>query len=139
MKILIPSENNRVAPRFCAANNFMVFDILDNGEIKDKKIIDVSGKGNFEKAKFVKELKIDIVLCLGIENWIYYYLTGFGIRVLPGINGDIETVINALIFGRLSFCPFPEYGFKVIPGRRHRRGWMEHMGFHDGHFKNRYI
>ena len=139
MKVLIPIENERVAPRFSAASYFAVFDILDNAEVKEKKIIDVSSKGAFEKAKFAKDEKIETVISLGIEDWIYHYLTGFNIKVIPGISGNVDDIVKRLITKHLQFYPFPLYGFKVIPGGRYRRRMKCHRGFHNGHFKNRFM
>ena len=117
----------------------MIFEILKDNGVKNKNIIDVSSKGSFEKAKFVKDLKIDTVICLGIENWIFHYLTGFGIDVFAGIEGNIDIIINRLLTGRLQHRPFPIYSFKVIPRGRYRRGMKGHRWFYDGHFNHRFM
>ena len=138
MKVLIPVDNERVAPRFGTANNFVLFEI-NNGKFEEKGIVDVKSKGVFEKAKFIKDGKIDSVLCLGIENWIFHYLSGFNIKVIPGVNGMVKDVIKNFVSGKLQSGPFPGYGFTIFQRGRCRRGRKVYGSFNNSHFRNRFI
>ena len=139
MKVLIPIENDRITPRFISAKTFRVFEINESGVIKGKSDIDVSSMGSFEKARLVRKEKIDIVICLGIENWIYHYLTGFNIKVIVGIAGDAEEVIKNLTDGKLQIYGLPLYGCRILPVRRHGKRWKRGRKFNHGHFGNRFM
>jgi len=139
MKVLIPVDNERVAPRFGTAKRLLVFEIDNNGIREEEDVIDVKSKGAFEKAKLIKDGKIDAVVCLGIENWIFHYLNGFKIKVFPGVNGMVKDVIARFASGNLKSIPIPVYGFTVIQRGMYRRGRKGHGVYHNGHFRNRFI
>ncbi len=133
MKIAIPDLNGRIAPRFGVSCKIKIFNGT-NSEYAVEESIDVSGLSPFDKAKLIKDKKIEALICLGIENWIYHYLVGHNIKVIPGVTGFIDEIADRFFRGCLKMQGILDYGRPRIVRRRGRGGRRGHRGFRNTFF-----
>ncbi len=121
VKIAIPLFNNRIAPRFGCTKEIAFIEI-NNNEIIKEDIIDVSNlRPDSLPVKFA-ELKIEAVICGGINKNFQQMLHENGIKLIWGIIGDYKEVIKLYLNNQLQsnedFC----YRGRNGRGCRHRAG-----------------
>jgi predicted Fe-Mo cluster-binding NifX family protein len=123
MKIALPVANGRVAPRLGAAELFIVIEAEEQKETNrcEHTLSDMSP---IEKTRFLKQQLIDVLICMGIEMGLYNYLAIFGVRIIPGVSGDVEQIIRLFLSGHLMPGPVPAMGMRIRKrgGHRGRRG-----------------
>ncbi len=118
-KITLPRLGERIAPRLGIAHEFVVV-IIEQGEVYQRKSLDLSGYTPLLKMRCLREEGVNILICAGIERMFWGYLTGFGIQVIPGITGPIDEALNRYLSGNLSPGQAPGFGPRVRG--RHGRG-----------------
>lgn len=123
MKIALPVFNGRVAPRFGMADTLLVLHLM-NGIFTKREELELQGMSPIEKARLLKQQEIKVLICMGIEMGLYHYLSVFGVRVFPGIHGDVEEVLELYLTGHLSPGPMPGPCFRM----RMRKGHMRRHG-----------
>ncbi|MDF2632192.1 MAG: GCAxxG family protein [Caproiciproducens sp.] len=113
MKIAVTTQGNQVFQHFGKCPAFSLFSI-ENGEIKEKTIIDASQNGHAALAGFLKDSGVDVVICGGIGGGAKQMLSSTGIKLISGIEGNIEDAVNAYLSGNLSdmggACNHEEHG-----------------------------
>lgn len=113
MKIAVTTQGNQVFQHFGKCPAFSLFSI-ENGEIKEKTIIDASQNGHSALAGFLKDSGVDVVICGGIGGGAKQMLSSTGIKLISGIEGNIEEAVNAYLSGNLSdmggACNHEEHG-----------------------------
>ena len=120
MKVAIPYWNNRISPVLDTAENFKMVDVEKGKPVKDE-FINLGEKSLSDKAEYFKKRHISIILCGAVSEYFHNLILARGIKVVPWLTGDIESVLEAFICNN----PF-EPGF-IMPGckgcrrRRHRR------------------
>ena len=127
MKIAIPDTNGNVSPRFETCNRIKIFESDTDAANYKEKTIEVSDLSPFEKARLLRKEGVDSLICLGIENWIYHYLTGFNIRVVFGVSGKTAEIAEDFLKGKIHRVINCNYSVPVIMKRRGR--------WHHGHCK----
>lgn len=100
MRIAIPYENGVICPGFGRAPQFMIFDLGPDG-VKEKVVVDVNCSGHDALAEFMAAQDVQAVLCAGIGHGALVALAREGIDVVPGVTGEPEAAIDALINGTL--------------------------------------
>jgi predicted DNA-binding protein (UPF0251 family)/predicted Fe-Mo cluster-binding NifX family protein len=104
MKIAVTYEAGQVFQHFghCAA--FALYHVED-GNIVSNSIVPTNGTGHGALAGFLKDLGVDTLICGGIGQGARDALGQAGIRVYPGVQGDVEIQVRALLQGTLQFDP----------------------------------
>jgi predicted Fe-Mo cluster-binding NifX family protein len=131
-KAAFATWENRVAPVFDVAREVRLVE-ADGGRIvrESRKLLPGDLPG--EKALRLAELGVDTLVCGGISRGILAIVTGYGIRVIPFIAGDLRQVIEAWLGGTLNGNEF------AMPGcwRRGRRPFSGAPGtFEEERFMN---
>jgi len=104
MKIAIPCQDGMVFPHFGRSEYFLVEETED-GKILNKEIIDNGGNTHAAIAAYLDGLKIDIILCGGMGNPMLERMTGFGIDVYMGCQGNAEEILHQYLDGTLKNDP----------------------------------
>jgi len=100
-KILIPLYGNDVAPRFDLATEALIT-LGDGSPEKGKEKIIVLTQSSAEKlCHLILTEEIETVICSGIEDEYYQYLTWKKIRVLDSVIGPWELVLRRFYEGQL--------------------------------------
>ena len=118
MKTVIPVFKNRVSPVFDWCSNLLVVEIKSGREMGRSNVA-AADTDPVHQADQLVELKAGTVVCGGIGEILLGLIEANHIRVIPGVSGDIDDVLAALIAEEL---PHPRF---MMPGcgahlRQHR-------------------
>jgi len=100
-KILIPLYGNDIAPRFDLATEVLITDLDENSENREEKIVVLPQASAEQLCSLVITEEVDVVVCSGIEEEYYQYLTWKRVRVLDSVIGPRESVLERFYKGRL--------------------------------------
>lgn len=100
MLIAVPYENENVYPHFGKAPAFALFPV-EHGLLSGMRIVSPAGSGHALLSEFLKEKKVDIVLCGGIGEPAKKLLNDASIRVIPGVRGNAIRAVGAFLGGIL--------------------------------------
>lgn len=100
MKIAIPNDSGKVAVHFGRAPKFTIVEIED-GEVIEKKEIDNPGHKPGYLPKFFNEKGIEIMIASGIGKRAISLFDKFNVKVISGVEGEIEEVIDKYLEGEL--------------------------------------
>lgn len=100
-KILITIVEDEVAPRFDLATEVLISMLGENGAILENKTMVLAR----ESAEYLCELilaeEVQVVICGGIEEEFYDYLTWKKVRVVDSVMGPWERALDRLRSGDL--------------------------------------
>ena len=101
MKILITTQRDFVAQRFDLTAEVVIANV-ENGQLVGKPRAIIMDRPSAEDlCNMIMEENIAIVICGGIEDRHYQFLTWKKIRVIDFIIGDYETALQQAIAGKL--------------------------------------
>jgi len=107
MKIAISTDSEKVSEHFGRCPEFTIIEIEDN-KVKDRKIISNPGHLTGFLPKFLKEQGVSYVIAGGAGSRAQELFKQFDIKLITGIQGKIDVVINDFIQGRIKqgtdFC-----------------------------------
>ncbi len=122
MKIAISTDLGRVSEHFGRCPEFTIVEIEGN-KIKNKKVIENPGHMTGFLPKFFKEQGVSYVIAGGAGFRAQELFEQFGIKLITGIQGEINGVIKSFIKGEIKqgkdFCEPGEgrgYGIKKEDG-----------------------
>ena len=104
MKIAVTYEDGQVFQHFGHSENFKIYDV-ENKEIKSSKIVNTNGSGHGALAGFLQEQQVSILICGGIGGGARMALAQAGIELYPGVSGDADACVEALLSGSLEYNP----------------------------------
>ncbi len=101
MKIAIPYFKGEVAPCFDVASHFFIYQTEENGGYNKHplKIDNVSG---IENVRRLRNEKIDVLICGGINDKFKYMLETTGVQVISRITGWTDSAFKAFLKGEIS-------------------------------------
>ncbi len=100
MKIAIATDSGDVSEHFGRCPEFTVVEIEDNKVIK-KEIIKNPGHATGFLPKFFKEKKVNYVIAGGAGFRAQQLFEEFEIKLIMGVQGEIDDIINDFIKGEL--------------------------------------
>jgi len=138
--LAIPVWNDRVSTTFDFARKLLVVEADGEREVSRKEV-PLGDEPVERKARRIRDLAVQVVLCGAISRPFAEAVSQAGIRVIPYVSGEVDSVLAAHLCGRLAEPRF------LQPGRgpgargrwRHRAGgcsgrgrWREedNHGFH---------
>jgi predicted Fe-Mo cluster-binding NifX family protein len=101
MKIAIPIFQNMIAPRFCYATSFAVFELDSDGESKRVQDLNLLGCDWVDKLDRLTESGVGVLLCSGFNRSFLPKAESVGIEVVAGLAGAPEEIVRALFEQRL--------------------------------------
>lgn len=97
MIIALASEGNRIAERFVRASEFAVYEV-DFGRVGGRSTVIPGGR---ETGSFLRECKVDLVICGRIGLRSRQRLMEEGIKFFGGVSGPVERALSAYLDGSL--------------------------------------
>ncbi len=123
MKIAISTDSRKVSEHFGRCPEFTIIEIEEN-KIKNKKVIENPGHMTGFLPKFLKEQGVSFVIAGGAGVRAQELFKQFGIKLITGIQGEINKVIKSFIKGEIKqgkdFCsPGKGKGYGIKKGDGH--------------------
>ena len=104
MRIAVTYDNGEVFPHFGRTSEFKLYDV-DNGTIVNEQILSSNGFGHGSLVGILKEAQVDLLICGGIGMGARMAFSEAGIALCPGVSGNTDEVVRALINSELDFDP----------------------------------
>lgn len=104
MKIAVTIENGNVFGHFGHSKQFKIYEVSEN-KVTGARIVDTNGSGHGALAGFLTDLSVDTLICGGIGGGARAALSQAGIRLYPGVTGNADAQVQALLDGTLQFDP----------------------------------
>jgi len=100
-KVLICLYGNDVAPRFDLTTEVFIASIGPDNRIEDEKSVMLPRASAEELCHMILTADIQTVICCGIEEEYYQYLTWKRIHVFDSVIGTCDRVLEAFTMGTL--------------------------------------
>lgn len=104
MKIAVTYENGQVFQHFGHCENFKIYEV-ENKEVKSAEVMSAVGSGHGALADFLHLNGVNVLICGGIGGGARTALAEAGIQLYPGVVGDADAMVSALLNGTLAFNP----------------------------------
>ena len=104
MKIAVTYENGQIFQHFGHTEQFKLYEAAD-GKITHAEVVDTNGSGHGALAGFLMQHGVDTLICGGIGGGARAALGESGIEFYPGVTGDADQNVTALLAGKLYFNP----------------------------------
>lgn len=104
MILAVAYENGSVFQHFGHCTQFKLYEI-ENTAVCREQIVTATGSGHGALAGFLQANQVDTLLCGGIGTGARSALAQAGIRLYPGVQGNADESVRALLAGRLQFDP----------------------------------
>ena len=101
MKILITVQDNNVAPRFDQATEVIIVEYDGERRIAPPRTIILPHRSAEDLSDLIVKEGIDCLICGGIEERNYQFLSWKKVRIIDFVIGDIATVLNNFLAGTL--------------------------------------
>ena len=121
MIIALPVFQNEISSVFDFACELLIIQVDQNKEVHRQSFHCQEDDQN-TKIQLLIEHKVQLLICGAVSNFIFNRLTGYNIKVIPNISGDINSVLNAFMNNRLNEPTFQLPGCKMGKGFKHRYG-----------------
>jgi len=110
-RIAIPIFQARISPVLDACNRLMIVDIGQGKEIQRTEVSLVK-MSRRERMEAISRWQVDKIICAGVSELMCSYIAGQGVRLISGIAGEPDKIIDAYIHNRLDQECF------LMPGRK---------------------
>ena len=96
MRIAISTFNGKISPRFDVAPVLRLYEIKKR-KITDEKEISCEGWNDMERVQRLKEMRVEILVCGGIPNYLFETLVNNHISVFPWVTGNVQDVLKKFL------------------------------------------
>jgi predicted Fe-Mo cluster-binding NifX family protein len=106
----VPLHGADVAPRFCSADQFMIAE-LDGDQICHVRRLTIPEEAWSVRLKLLSAAGVRVLLCGGFNRSFLPVAESLGIRVIAGLAGEAERLIDAFLrdeLERFQFLPCRE-------------------------------
>jgi predicted Fe-Mo cluster-binding NifX family protein len=101
-KILITLYNNDVAPRFDLTTEVLISSSPGrDGSVDENKTIVLAHESTEDLCQLILSEEVDVVICGGIEETFFEYLSWKRVKVLDSVAGPWERALDRVRAGRL--------------------------------------
>lgn len=102
MVLAVSYEDGKVFEHFGHTKQFKLYEIWD-GKIEDTAVVQPFEEGHDAMAYFLADYNVDALICGGIGEGARNALDHFQIRIMAGVKGEADAVVEEFIAGRLVF------------------------------------
>ena len=102
LKILIPINENDVAPRFDMATEALIVTGLNQAGATHKKMVVLPSASAEKLCQLIITERVQVVICSAIEEDYFQYLTWKKIKVLDSVIGSSQKALERFIAGKLT-------------------------------------
>ena len=117
--LAVPLHGNEVAPRFCSADEFMIAEV-DGERICHVQRLTIPQEAWPRRLERLSTAGVRILLCGGFNRSFLPVAEGLGMRVISGLAGKADQVIEAFLRDEFEQFRFVPHG---IGGGNRGRGW----------------
>ena len=121
MRVAIPVWEGRISPVFDTAKRISIVDV-DKGIIASQFIIPFQENFIPRRAVILTRWRINILICGGVSAYLARLVAAQGIRVVPGIRGEVDEVLKAFCRGNISSSQYVMPGWRGWRRKRYQRG-----------------
>ena len=100
-KILITLWESNVAPRFDLATEVLISSLGENGSVEQNRTIVLAHASTEDLCQLILTEEVNVVICGGIEEEFFDYLTWKKVRVLDSVMGPWERALERFREGQL--------------------------------------
>ena len=100
MKIAVSYANGEVFQHFGKTEFFKIYE-AEGKRILSGQVVPTDGIGHEALAEFLKGLGVEVVICGGLGDGAMAALTGAGIEVCSGAEGDTDLAVDSYLKGKL--------------------------------------
>jgi predicted Fe-Mo cluster-binding NifX family protein len=100
MKIAIATDNNYVSAHFGRCPSYTIAEIYNNA-IKTKETIDNPGHEPGRIPEFLNSIGVNVIIAGGMGPRAVGFFQDFNIKVIVGISGNVDDVIQSYLSGNL--------------------------------------
>ena len=100
-KILIILIESEVAPRFDLATEVLISSLGEDGSIVENKTMVLAHESPEDLCQLILTEEVNVVICGGIEEEFFDYLTWKRVRVLDSVMGPWERALDSFRSGDL--------------------------------------
>lgn len=104
MKVAVTYENGQVYQHFGHTEQFKIYTV-ENGAVQSSKIVSSIGSGHGALSGFLQNQGVSALICGGIGGGARLALKEAGIVLYPGVTGDADQCVAALLSNTLAFNP----------------------------------
>ena len=101
-KIIIPLYGNDIAPRFDLATEVMITKLDEDRKDREEKIVVLSQASAEQLCHLILTEAVDVVICSGIEEEYYQYLTWKRVQVIDSVIGPWKLALDHFLKNRLN-------------------------------------
>lgn len=101
MKIAVSYANGEVFQHFGKTEFFKIYE-TEGKRILSGQVVPTDGIGHEALAEFLKGLGVEVVICGGLGDGAMAALTGAGIEVCSGAEGDTDLAVDSYLKGQLA-------------------------------------
>jgi len=133
MKVGVAAYKGAVANRIDFSDSIKVYRIQEEKPLLEREL-KLPKTNPLSDVNTVLSSGIDVLICGAINGFFYRMLAGNGVKVLPWVLGDVDSVLKSYVDGRLQpSLPIPR-GFGMGPPTRFcgRGRWRRGRGFGGG-------
>ena len=100
-KILITLWEGNVAPRFDLATEVLISSIGEDGTVQENKTFVLAHASTEDICKMILSEEVTVVICGGIEEEYFEYLTWKKVQVFDSVMGPWESALERFRAGKL--------------------------------------
>lgn len=104
LRIAVTFENEMIFQHFGHCEQFKIYDV-ENNEITFSKIVPTNGSGHGALAGFLSANQVDVLICGGIGGGAKNALSQTGIKLYPGVQGNVDEAVKLFLENNLSYNP----------------------------------
>ena len=104
MIIAVTYENGQVFQHFGHCEQFKLYQ-AEEGKVLSSQVVSAVGSGHGALAGFLQAHQVDALICGGIGGGARTALAQAGIQLYPGVSGQADAQVEALLAGSLDFDP----------------------------------
>ncbi len=100
-RVLVVLYGNDVAPRFDLATEVLIASVVTDGKVEETKILVLPQASAEKLCHMILTEDVQAVICGGIEDEYYQYLTWKRVKVFDSVAGPYELALEKLGTGAL--------------------------------------
>ena len=136
MKVAVTYEDGKVFQHFGHTEQFKIYTV-ENGTVQASEIVSSVDSGHGAISGFLQKQNVNALICGGIGSGARTALQEAGIQLYPGVTGDADACVKALLSNTLTFNPKTVcHHHHDEPGHdcaSHHCGGHNHHGHGHGH------
>lgn len=96
MKIAVALFGERISPHFGSSPKVLLLEV-ENGVVRKKAMRNVGGEGPMKMARCLVDLRVESLVCGGIQRPCKAWLIGKGVAVMDNQKGEAEKLLRDIL------------------------------------------